>query len=185
MPDSQNLLNLKAAYTKWNDNKTREKVDAWRGLLADTCQIGSVDETRPGMSFATPRKSKQQALDYLTAIFKEWKMVYFRPQIFVEQGDHVAMFGECSWTHKGTKKTVVCRISNLWTFNGDKAVSMIDLFDSAKAAAAATPDKKQKKAVKKAAKTVGKKAVKQAVAKADEKAVKKAVKKAGKKAGRS
>ena len=106
-------------------------------------------------------------------------MVYFRPETYVEQGDKIAMFGECSWKHKGTKKTVVCRISNLWEFKDGKAISMIDLFDSAKAAAAATPDKKQKKAAKKAAKQAGK-----AAKRADKKAVKPAVKKDNKKAGK-
>jgi ketosteroid isomerase-like protein len=185
MQELSRLDKLKAAYTKWEGNRTKEKVDAWRDLLADNCQIGSVDETRPGMSFAVDRNSKEESLAYLAAILDDWKMVYFRPETFVEQGDHIAMFGKCSWTHKGTGKTVECRISNLWTFNGNnQAVSMIDLFDSAKAAAAATPDKKQKKTVKKAAKTVGKKAVKQA-AKADKKADRKAANKADKKAKRS
>ena len=139
MPNSKNLQNLKAAYAQWGKSKTTGNIKPLQDLMADDFKIGSVDEKSPGMTFAVDRNSKGEAVKYLNAIFDQWEMLHFTPETFVEQDDRIAMFGKCKYRHKKTGKEVECAISNLWEFKDGKAVSLIDLFDSAKAAAAATP----------------------------------------------
>ncbi|MFI0848361.1 nuclear transport factor 2 family protein [Mesorhizobium sp. IMUNJ 23232] len=129
---------MKAAYAAWNKSETTANLGPLQALMADDFRIASVEETTPGLSFAVDCNSKAASVAYLTGIFDEWEMVHYTPETFVEQGDKIAMFGKCAFKHKKTGKTAECRISNLWEFKDGKAVSMIDLFDSAKAAAAAT-----------------------------------------------
>ena len=139
MPNSKNLQNLKAAYAEWGKSKTTGNIKPLQDLMADNFKIGGVDEMSPGMAFAVDRNSKTDAIKYLNAIFDQWEMLHFTPKTFVEQANTIAMFGTCRYKNNETGKEVECGISNLWEFKDGKAVSLIDLFDSAKAAAAATP----------------------------------------------
>lgn len=136
---SANLKNLKAAYRAWGKSKATANVGPLESLMANSFRIASMDETTPGLGFAVDRSSKSQSLAYLTGIFNDWEMVHYTPKTFVEQGNRIAMFGKCAYRNKATSKTVECWIANLWEFRNGKLVSMIDIFDSAKAAAAATP----------------------------------------------
>ncbi len=139
MPVSANLKNLKAAYREWGKSRETANVAPFEALMAEGFRIASMDEATPGLAFARDRSAKAESLAYLTGIFDEWDMIHYTPETFVEQGDRIAMFGKCAYRHKKTKKTVECRIANLWEFRNGKLVSMIDIFDSARAAAAATP----------------------------------------------
>ena len=136
---STNLKNLKAGYRVWGKSKATANIAPLQALMANSFRIASMDESAPGLAFAKDRSSKAQSLAYLTGIFDDWEMVHYTPKTFVEQGNKIAMFGKCAYKNKKTKKTVECWIANLWEFRNGKLVSMIDIFDSAKAAVAATP----------------------------------------------
>jgi uncharacterized protein len=138
-PVSTNLKNLKAGYRAWGKSKATANIAPLEQLMANSFRIASMDENTPGLAFAVDRSSKSQSLAYLTGIFDDWEMVHYTPKTFVEQGNKIAMFGKCAYKNKKTKKQVECWIANLWEFRNGKLVSMIDIFDSAKAAAAATP----------------------------------------------
>ncbi|MEP9389101.1 nuclear transport factor 2 family protein [Mesorhizobium sp. KR9-304] len=134
-----NLKNLKAAYRAWGKSRATANIGPLESLMANSFRIASMDENTPGLGFAADRSSKPESLAYLTGIFNDWEMVHYTPKTFVEQGNKIAMFGKCAYKNKATKKTVECWIANLWEFRNGKLVSMVDIFDSAKAAAAATP----------------------------------------------
>lgn len=139
MAGNPNLARLKAAYQAWNDKKG-DSMKEWAELMDDQCRIASIHEDAPGLSFAADRNSKQECLDYLKAILKEWTMVHFTPEIYVSEGDAIAMFGKCRYTSKATGNDVECRVADLWRFNSaGKALQMTEVFDTAAAAAAATP----------------------------------------------
>ena len=138
-PVSANLKNLKAGYRAWGKSKATANIGPLQNLMANSFRIASMDENTPGLAFAVDRSSKTQSLAYLTGIFDDWEMLHYTPKTFVEQGNKIAMFGQCAYKNKKTKKTVECWIANLWEFRNGKLVSMVDIFDSAKAAMAATP----------------------------------------------
>jgi len=135
------LERLRAAYSTWNETKGEGEhaKNAWLDLLDDHARIVSMDEAASGMAFAQNRRSKAEAADYLMAILNEWKMVHFTPETFVHDGDKIAMFGRCAWTNRRTQKTMECDIAHLWKFSNGKAVHLTEVFDSARAAAAAMP----------------------------------------------
>ena len=139
MTDNANLARLKTAYQIWHDTKGEDDraLNAWLELLDDHVQIVSMDEASTGLAFAKDRQSKEGAAEYLLRILKEWKMVHFTPENFIHDNDRIAMFGRCSWTHRLTQKTVECHIAHLWTFHNGKVTGFTEVFDSARAAAAA------------------------------------------------
>ncbi len=139
MSESKNLQALKAAYQAWHDSKGHSK-DTWLELMGDQVHIHSVGEQSPGLEFARDRFSKTEAVDYLLAVLKDWEMVYWSPDVFVEQGDRIAMFGRCAWSFRTTGKVADTDVSHLWRFVDGKIIELIEIFDSAKAVAATIPD---------------------------------------------
>jgi ketosteroid isomerase-like protein len=132
-----NLERLQAAYAAWGSTGL-EALDLWRDLMSDDFHYVSIDDQAPGLSFAARRNGREDAIGYLTGIFEQWDMVYYRPATFVAEGDKIAMFGSCAYRNKATGRQADCLITCLWEFEGDHAVRMTEVFDTAKAAAAAT-----------------------------------------------
>jgi ketosteroid isomerase-like protein len=134
---SDNLARLKAAYAAWNDRKG-DSLDVWRELMDPGFRLTSWGENTPGLEFSAPRSSREEALHYLSAILDDWAMIHYTPNHFVCEGDWIAMFGSCAYTHKRTGKSAECKIAGLWRFENGKAMELTDMFDSAVAAAAAS-----------------------------------------------
>lgn len=136
---AQNLARLKNLYVSWDACKG-DCLHLFEELLADRVSLGSMDQSQPGLAFAAERVGvpRAEALRYFAGIFDQWEMVFYHPDHFVAEGDRIAMFGVCAYRNRATQKVAECRIACLWRFEGDKAVEFIDVFDSARAVAAAT-----------------------------------------------
>lgn len=134
---SSNLDRLKTAYAAWNDSKGASR-GTWAGMMADRFQLSHVDEHSPGLEFAKDSMTRNEALTYLAAIFDEWEMVHYTPEFYVGEGDAIAMFGKCAFRHKAFGKTAEMRMACLWRFEGDEAVSLTEIIDSAVAMRVAT-----------------------------------------------
>jgi ketosteroid isomerase-like protein len=134
-----NLEALKAAYQAWHDTKGG-RTDMWLDLFADRVCIHSTGGDSRGLQFAKPRHSRDEAVDYFTALLDDWTMIHFTPEAFVVEGDSVAMFGHCAWTCKATGKPVEVAIAHLWRFVDDKVAELLEIFDTGKAIAAATTE---------------------------------------------
>jgi ketosteroid isomerase-like protein len=133
-----NLDRLKSAYAAWNKTKGASR-DVWAALMAERFHLQHVDETSPGLGFAKDSLSRDEALGYLTAIFADWEMEHYTPEVWVGDGDTIAMFGKSAFRHKGTGKSAKMRMGVLWQFKGDQAISLTEVFDTAVAVRAATP----------------------------------------------
>jgi ketosteroid isomerase-like protein len=139
MSTEHNLAKLKAAYAAWNDHKGAS-LDVFRELMDENIRLTNWGEEADALPFAAaPRGSREAALQYLGEILNDWTMIHYTPQQFVCEGDHIAMFGTCAWTNKATGKQAACKVAGLWRFKDGKAVEFTDMFDTAVAAAAATP----------------------------------------------
>ena len=138
MGDSLELNALKAAYKRWDDSKGTD-ASVWESLLADDVILKSMDSNHKALSFATPRNGKQQVMQYLTDITSSWTMLHWTPEVYVCEGDRIAMFGKCGWTNKATGKSAEVGTAHLWRFKSGRAVEYTELFDSAKVIAAGTP----------------------------------------------
>lgn len=138
MTSNENLEKLQAAYKGWADSKGKDP-DCWLNILSDTVCLRTMGEESPGLAFAEDRFSKEEVAGYLTGLAENWDMIQWTPQTFVSDGDTIAMFGQCSWANKATRKIAACRIAHLCKFKDGEIVEFTEVFDSARAAAAATP----------------------------------------------
>lgn len=135
---STNADKLKAAYKLWNDKKAQD-TSGWLALLAGNVRITSMASDVKPLAFTAARSSREDAAAYMAALTKDWSMVHWTPETYVSEGDNVAVFGTCAWECKATGKVAEVRIAHLWQFENGAAVSLTEIFDSARAVAAATP----------------------------------------------
>jgi ketosteroid isomerase-like protein len=135
---STNVERLQAAYKLWNDKKGLD-TSGWLALIADSMRITSMGAENNALAFAAERSNREEAVAYMAAITKDWSMVHWTPETYVAEGERVAVFGTCAWTSKATGKVADVRIAHLWQFENGAAVSLTEIFDSARAVAAATP----------------------------------------------
>ena len=141
MVNDSDLERLKTAYRIWHDTKGEEERarGAWLELFGDQFRIVSMGDQTPEIEFARTRQSKSEMVDYFFGLLKDWKMVHWSPDTFVKEGNHIAVFGRTAWTNRATGKTADVLVAHLWTFDQAKAVNLVEVFDSARAVAAATP----------------------------------------------
>ena len=133
MTDDSDLSQLQNAYHIWHETKG-SSGKPWLDLMDDEVCIYSMGEEAPGLSFAKDRQSKEEVVEYLTGLLVDWTMVHWTPEIFVSEGDRIAMFGHTAWTNKATGKTAETRIAHLWKFRDGKIVEFTEVFDSARVA---------------------------------------------------
>lgn len=136
MTSGAHIERLKAAYKVWDESKGSNQ-EQWLDLLGDNICIRSVGAENAGLEFTAPCNSKQEALSYFTGLLGGWEMLHWTPDVFVDGGRQIAMFGRCAWKNKSTGKEVEVATSHLWTFEGGDAVELVEIFDTARAAAAA------------------------------------------------
>jgi len=94
-----------------------------------------------GLEFTSACTSREDAIAYFSGLLDAWDMIHWTPDVFIDDGERIAMFGRCGWTNKSTGKDVEISIAHLWTFSNDKIIEFVEVFDTARAAAAATPNK--------------------------------------------
>ena len=134
-----NIEKLKAAYQAWNGSKGAS-IPQWLELVSEDFEMRSVAPKAPGLAFAGVQKGPGAFELYLTALLDAWRMESYTVDAMVGDGDTIAMFGTCTYTFKATGTPVTTPIANLWRFRDGKAYECIEIFDSAEAMKATTPD---------------------------------------------
>jgi ketosteroid isomerase-like protein len=136
------VAKLRAAYQRWHDTRGQSVAD-WIDLMADDVKIRSVADGADGMKFSAPRDGKATAKDYFTALAGEWEMIHHTAEEFIADADggQVAVFGRVAFKCLRTGKVAESHIAHRWRFRDGLVVEYFEIYDTAKAFAAATPDK--------------------------------------------
>jgi ketosteroid isomerase-like protein len=135
-PDT--MEKLRAAYKAWHDTRG-QSVAQWMELMADDVDMRSVADGAPGMEFSKSRKGKGTLHEYFSALAADWEMIHYTAEEFLVDGDRVAVFGRCAFRNRKTGKVADTAVVNRWRFRDGLAVEYYELYDTAKAFAAATP----------------------------------------------
>jgi ketosteroid isomerase-like protein len=137
------IARLKAAYGRWSDTKGRSGED-WVGMMADDVKLRSVADGADGMKFSAPRDGRDAARGYFTTLSDEWEMIHHTAEEFVvdREGGQVAVFGRVAFKCVRTGKVAESHIAHRWRFRDGLVVEYFEIYDTAKAFAAATPDPK-------------------------------------------
>lgn len=126
---AHNLGVVQHAYARWAETKGQSAED-FLGLMADRIEMRSVLSPQLPDDLAADRKSKAEAEEYFAVIARDWEMLDFDVDRFISDGDDIVMVGRCRWRHRKTNKEIDSPKVDIWHFNGGKAVSFLEMFDS-------------------------------------------------------
>ena len=124
-----NLAALERAYARWSETKGAS-ADEFLALLADGVEMRSVLSPELSDDLAANRLSKSEAQDYFAVIARDWDMISYDVDRFIGDGDDIVMVGRCHWRHKTTGAEVNSPKVDIWHFEGGKATSFLEMFDS-------------------------------------------------------
>jgi len=131
-----NVEILKAAYHQWHETQGGS-VDQFFAFLDDKILFGSIARGEAPLEFAKQYNGKAELRGYFDNLLKDWKMIHYRIDEYVAQGDAVVARGTCAWTNRKTGKPVETPKVDFWRFHNGKAVEFYEYFDTAKVALAA------------------------------------------------
>ena len=120
---------LKQAYSTWSASKGMS-ADHWFDLFADQIEMRSVLAPDLPDDLAAHRVSKAAAMEYFQTLGRDWEMIEFVPERFIDGGDDVAMVGRCAWRNRATGRIVDTPKVDIWHFERGKAVTFLEMFDS-------------------------------------------------------
>lgn len=138
--EEKNVAILREAYGQWHESRGKS-VDQFLSVCDQTISFGSLPRGEAPMQFATQYNGREKLRGYFNDLLDQWSMNSYEVMEFIAQGDRVVMQGVCSWTNKATGKTCETPKVDIWRFRDGKAIEFYELFDTAAAFAAATPDK--------------------------------------------
>jgi ketosteroid isomerase-like protein len=127
--DPSPVEKLKLAYAAWSDSKGTDH--AWLELLADDVEMRSVLPPEVPDDFAAPpRRGKAGAMEYVQTLGRDWEMIEFVCERFIDAGDDVVMVGRCAWRNRCTGRMVDTPKVDIWHFEDGKAATFLEMFDS-------------------------------------------------------
>lgn len=135
---SPNVERLAGAYGLWAESKGKS-TEHWLELLADEVDFRSFADDLPQIEFAQPYKKKEEVRRYLDGLVGGWEMLSFEVDRFIAEGDEVVMVGRTTWRNRQTGKLLDTAKVDLWRFRDGKAVSFMELIDTAKVADCCCP----------------------------------------------
>ena len=122
-------LRLRQAYDAWSQSKGADH--GWLDLLAEDVEMRSVlPPELPDDFAAPPRRGKAAAMEYVQTLGRDWEMLDFTPERFIDAGDDVVMVGRCAWRNRATGRVVDTPKVDVWHFEGGRATSFLEMFDS-------------------------------------------------------
>lgn len=122
--EARNVAVLKEAYRLWHQTKGGS-VEHWLNLFADACTFGSIAQSVGSTPYMTMYESKDALRGYFRGIQRDWRMIEFRTEHFVAQGDRVVMLGRCSWKAIRTGKTLWSPKADSFRFADGKIVEFL------------------------------------------------------------
>ena len=137
--EASNVEILKEAYQRWHETRGGS-VDHFMSIVDPNINFGSLPRGAAPMQFATEYDNREVLRGYFNGLLEQWSMNHYTVKQFIAQGDMVVMEGVCSWTNKATGKSLETPKVDIWRFRDGKAIEFYELFDTAAAFAAATPD---------------------------------------------
>ena len=127
--DRKPAARLRDAYALWSES-SGTRSDQWIELLSDGIEMRSVLTPDLPDDLAATRRTMSGALEYFQTVARDWEMIHFICDRFVDGGDDVVMVGRCAWRNRATGRVVDTPKVDVWRFEGGKAVSFLEMFDS-------------------------------------------------------
>ncbi len=139
MPDAAFLETLRKSQELWSSSKA-SSIEQWLALIDDDVTWTSLADGAPGMEFSKSVRGKAQVEQYFQQLAEDWEMLDCKMDDFISEGDRVVAIGTHSWKHRRTGKSVTTPKVEIVRVKDGKIVEFFEMYDTAKAIAAATED---------------------------------------------
>ena len=80
--------------------------------------------------FQGPRRGKQQVLDVLGAIGKDYEIERYVPEIIIVEGDRAAVISDAAFRQRTTNRTLRIRLANFLRFRDGKIIEFREFTDT-------------------------------------------------------
>jgi ketosteroid isomerase-like protein len=138
--DNDNIQILRRAYDRWSETRGRS-IDDWVAITAPKFRLRSAaDQHTESASFGAAPAGPDGMRSYLSGLIDHWIMERHDVDRFIADGDQVVAVIRALWRNRATNKRIACDVADVWTFEGGRATSLLELFDTAAMIEAATPD---------------------------------------------
>ena len=117
------------AYRIWSESKGATS-DHFLALIDDKVEMRSVLKEELPDDLAAYRHSPVGVREYFQTVARDWEMVDFEVHRIVDGGDDVVMVGRCAFRNRATGMLVDTPKVYVWRFEGGRAVSFLEMFDS-------------------------------------------------------
>lgn len=124
---------IQDTYAAWGASKGA-RADLWTHMLMPDFVFRTSLGALPQTGFR-PSYAADELQDYFQLLDDTFQMVDIKANEFIENEDMVMGLMQTSWIHKPTGKPVQTEVATIWKFNGDKAASYRELFDTSGVAA--------------------------------------------------
>ena len=120
---------LRDAYALWSESKGLAS-EQWHDIFGEELEMRSVLSPDLPDDLAAVRFSRTGAFEYFATLARDWEMISFDCDRFVDGGDDVVMVGRCAWRNRATGKIVDTPKVDIWRFENGRAVDFLEMFDS-------------------------------------------------------
>ena len=131
-----NVEVLRKGYALWSDSKA-QSAEEWLNLMAEDVQWRSLGDGAAGAEFSKACRSKEEVRSYFEQLTGEWKLISYRVDEYIAQGDRVVMLGSCEWESKVNGKRVKTPKADVFRLREGKIVDFMEYYDTAQVVAAA------------------------------------------------
>jgi ketosteroid isomerase-like protein len=136
--EADNIAILKRAYEDWDRSKGAG-TDYMMAVFHENVRLTSLADGADPVAFTSARKGKEDFLNYIDGLTRDWEMIFYRVDEYIAQGERVVAIGSTSWRNKKTRKILTTPKVDIWRMKNGKAIEFAEYYDTAKLIAAAQP----------------------------------------------
>jgi ketosteroid isomerase-like protein len=129
MDENPNLARLRDAYRNWSDSKggsAPEIID----MFDEEVEMRSALSADVPDAVAGTHLRRDEARQYFDGLLRDWEMVSYDVDRFIDGGDEIVMVGRCAWRNRETGLVVDTPKIDIHTFANGKVVRFQESYDT-------------------------------------------------------
>jgi ketosteroid isomerase-like protein len=129
MASNPNLELLRGAYARWGETKGGN-VGEILDMFDDSIEMRSALTEDVPDAIAGTKRSRAEAASYFEGLLRDWEMVSFEAERFIDGGDEIVMVGRCAWRNRATGRIVESPKVDIHSFRNGKVVRFQEVYDT-------------------------------------------------------
>ena len=127
--ENPNLMALREVYSRWSQTKGGN-VEEILDLFDEEIEMRSALPADVPDAVAGTHVRRTQAAGYFAGLLRDWEMLSYDVDRFIDGGDEVVMVGRCAWRNKSTGGVVDTPKVDIHTFANGKVIRFQEVYDT-------------------------------------------------------